>query len=120
MERDIFKTVIIIVLLILIGCDCNFIKYNYETSRIKKQFNQSMNVINISKMVSQKDFDACYDIYFTSHHGIDFVITHVRIKNKEIIFYKIFKTDEDFNWLEECKTHSNTVDELLKEIDSFY
>ena len=120
MKRDIFKTVIIIVLLILIGCDCNFIKYNYETSRIKKQFNQSMNVINISKMVSQKDFDACYDIYFTSHHGIDFVITHVRIKNKGIIFYKIFKTDEDFNWLEECKTHSNTVDALLKEIDSFY
>jgi len=44
---------------------------------------------------------------------------HLNIE-EEIIFYKIFKTDEDFNWLEEYETHSNTVDELLKEIDSFY
>lgn len=70
-------------------------------------------------MPKQKDFDACYDIYFASNNDADFVIIRVRIENKEFLFYRIFKIDKFVDKLEECNTQSDTLNDILEEIDTF-
>lgn len=125
MIKRIIKRIVRIFLLIFVLLLCwliwelKYIPYAYETHCIKQQFLKNENVAHIDKMDSQKDFEACYDVYFTSKKGTKFVITNVQIKDGKIKFYTVSKTDDDFNRIQKFDPKSENLGNLLKEIDDF-
>ena len=121
MIRRILLVIFLIFVLLVLIIEWNFgyIKYGYETHCIKKEFSKSQNVACIKEMDLQKDFEACYDVYFTSSSNTNYVITHVQKKNNEIVFYKLFKVNEDSSWGDECKTGSTPLRTVLKEIGDY-
>lgn len=92
-------------------------RYSYETFLIKRQFAQ--NNATIIKMIPQNDFYAKYDVYFTSDKEISFVITDVTFRDKEIVFRRVYKLDENLQWGDKIKLRGESLNAALKEIDNF-
>ena len=111
--------IFVLFIVLFLGFYLNIFTYVYDTIRIKKEFWTNNYVAKIDKMVSQKDFEACYDIYITLINQKKFVICDVKIKDNEIIVYKIFKSDNEFNWLDKCETNSHILKQVLNEIYLF-
>lgn len=87
-----------------------------ETSRIKSFFLNNKNIQRIERMVSQKDFSACYDVYFTSNNGKKYVFLNVCIENEKIVFYKLFQIDSQYKRGTEIETDSYDVSEQLDKL----
>lgn len=104
-----FFSVFITICLFFIGAPKEF----YETSLIKKTFYENENIANIDRMVSQKDFSVCFDVYFTTTKNKKFVVTNVQIKDKEVVFVRFFKTNEDYEWLVSIDTGDKKLYENL-------
>lgn len=106
--------IILFLLLIFIGLFyTGFPKEIYETYVIKKIFRENENIQCIDKLVSQKDFSACFDVYLTTNNNRKFVLTNVQIKNNEIVFVRLMRTNEYFEWLETLDTGN---EELYKDL----
>ena len=109
-------TLIFVFFILILEWQLGYLQYVYETHCIKREFSKSENIVCITEMISQKDFKACYDIYFTSSSNTNYVISHVQIKNGEIVFYKLHKINKDFGCADECKTKATTLRDVLKNL----
>ena len=88
-----------------------------EKKAIKALFNHNKNVQKVVKMVSQKDFSACYTVYYISKNGEKYAFENVHIENNIIMFYKLYKTDSHYNWINKIETVSNIVAEQLENME---
>ena len=117
MKKNIYVKLFIFLILFCIWLFAEIIIFGdaiFEKNKIKSFFVHDQNVQKVVKMVSQKDFSACFDVYCILKNGEKYVFVNVRIENEKICFYKFFKTDSQLKWIEEIKTDSNIVAEQLE------
>lgn len=113
---------IILVFLLLITVSWSIIELTIfgdaiiETAKIKSFFNNHISVQRVVKMESQKDFSACYNVYFISTNSERYVFLNAHIENDQIYFYKFYKTDSQFNWIKEVPVNSHLVSEQLDKL----